>query len=73
MRPMTTEEIRKALRHSADVCIEKNPVWWWSIDVISADGAFAVAESFAPDSSDSWDAPALHAALFLGLCAEALE
>jgi len=70
IRPMTTSEIRKALRRAAQVCIEKERICWDALDVCVADGAARAANGFADDSDDA-DTP-VHAATFLLFCAEAI-
>jgi hypothetical protein len=43
IRAMTDDEIRRALRHGAEVCIEtQNGDWRW-YEVLPADGAFRTA------------------------------
>lgn len=75
-RPQTPDEIRRALRHAADVCIESGRICWSSINVTRSDGSHDAAKHLL-DASDDYTAAdyastPLHAAIFLDLAAEAL-
>lgn len=72
IRPMTSEEIKRALRHAAEVCIERNISAWAGQSVTPQDGAFLAAYDFINDGEeDDADTPE-HAATFLLIVAEAL-
>lgn len=76
IRPMTSNEIRKALRHGAQACIYLySPDWRW-YDVLPADDAFSAAAEWVDGKTDPTDGVTLdyaHAANFLLLVAEAHE
>ena len=73
IRPMTIPEIRRALRHSAEVCIRDGRICWASIDVCIADATADAAQDYAGDADSAFaDTPA-QAANFLLLVAEAVE
>lgn len=70
---MTPDEIQRALRRSAQVCVEQGRICWSAIDVCMADGTAEAAEDFADDSDSGFaDTPA-QAANFLLFVAEAVE
>lgn len=76
IRAQTPDELRKALRHAADVCIEYGRICWSSIDVTRSDGSYHAAHHLI-DAGDVFTAgdyasTPLHAALFLDLAAVAL-
>lgn len=73
IRPMTIPEIRKALRHSAEVCCEQGRRWWWTLDIMPADGVYKAAEAWMPDEPSPDPKDGAHAANFLLLVAEAVE
>lgn len=73
IRPMTTDEIRAALRHGAQVCIERDISNWACYDVTRKDGAFYAALRWAGGDNNWTDYPPEHAAMFLLLVAEAVE
>lgn len=69
IRAMTKEEIKRALRHAAEVCIADGRICWSAIDVCRADGVYEAACEY---SQHHWaDTPA-EAANFLLFVAEAL-
>ena len=70
IRAMTDEEIVKALRQTAVVCIEKNRSDWWMLDVCVADGTYARACEYTQVGEDFTTAE--DAATFLLLVAEAV-
>ena len=70
IRAMTDEEIVKALRRSAEVCIEKNRSDWWTTDVCLADATYLAASRYTSVVED-FDTPE-DAATFLLLVAEAV-
>ena len=73
IRPMTTEEIRHALWHSADLCIELGEDRWWITDITMADAVFRTADAFAERAEDqSCTGNPMHSAMFLLFVAEAL-
>ena len=43
IRPMTRDEIKRALRRAAEVCIERRTSDWERLDVLPQDDAFMVA------------------------------
>lgn len=69
IRPMTTIEIQAALRHGAQVCIERRTGVWAGLTVLPQDGAFFAAHDFDEDDACSPE----HACYFLLLVAEAVE
>lgn len=72
IREMTSEEIRKALRHGAQVCVEDESIAWWSKDTLPQDGAYETAARCLDNNWRVEDSPE-HAATFLLLVAEAHE
>jgi hypothetical protein len=72
IRAMTIPEIRKALRHSAEVCIRDGRICWASIDVCIADATADAAQEYAGDADAAWADTPSQAANFLLLVAEAL-
>lgn len=72
IRAMTIPEIQKALRHGAQVCIERNTRFWAGLAVLSQDGAFHAACDFVNDGEEDDAESPEHAGRFLLLVAEAL-
>lgn len=73
IRAMTADEIRAALRHSAQVCVEQRRCDWPSLGVIPQDGAFKAVCGWFDESDDPlFSLTPMHAATFLLLAAEAL-
>lgn len=71
IRAMTADEIRAALRHGADVCIERETFFWGSRDVLAKDRAAEVARAWWDSDQYSGIDPE-QAATFLLLVAEAM-
>jgi hypothetical protein len=71
IRPMTTDEIRRALRRGAQVCYESRIKDCFNMVALPADDAFIAADAFAP--FDYVTTSPEHSANFLLLVAEALE
>lgn len=72
IRAQTPSEIRKALHHAADVCLEYGRICWGAIDVCVSDGSFDAAHRLlTPGDQGEFASTPLHAALFLELAAVA--
>ena len=73
IRPMTTEEIRWALWHAADLCIDLQESEWWLLEIIRADAVFEKAFEMSGNYTGAGhtDDP-MQAAMFLLFVAEAL-
>jgi hypothetical protein len=73
IRPMTSAEIRAALRQSAKVCIQQRMGAWYSLAVCPQDGAYQAANGLLHDPDrGGYDVSPEHAATYLLLVAEAV-
>ena len=70
IRKMTNDEIRAALLHGAQACIESNEAWWWDWDILPQDGAYEAAKAF--DDRPGVPKTAQQAANYLLLVREAI-
>lgn len=69
---MTQPEIRKALRHAADVCVDQGRICWDAIDVCRADATADAAGHLITGGDPAFADTPMHAAIFLDLAAEVL-
>ena len=75
IRPMTIDEIKRALRHGAQMCIERAERHWALYGVLRQDGAFCAAKEWLTEGDGIYAVGRTpeDSATYLLLVAEAVE